>query len=623
LDALKDKPDVIALSNYDWNVNLNKAIISIAREISPNSLIVCGGPNIRKGRKGVEEFLRKRSDVDLYIINEGEEGMCRLVEFALNRITDNVKDSLLQEKPLIPNIAYLAESRCEMIFSEQTNHTGRTISYPSPWLSGSLDSYLNGSSFPLSPIIETNRGCPFQCTFCTWGSFEDSKVRTFDLDVVLEELAYIFKKSERDFYLIIGDANFGILPRDVRIASEIRRLAEKHNNITGVLIWSSKNTVERNLEIYEILGDLTIPDFAVQSFSKKVLKNVGRSNISMDSMQEFVDTVNDRGLKVYTDLLIGLPGETKESHIANIKEVDRYGFDHATIADIRLLKGSRMEEDDQVEKFGLETMWRIIPSSVGEYGGKRVIEYENCVVKTNSMSRNDFLELRLFHGYIFLLHKLEIGRPLLDFSGKYGLNYVDLIIKITKRPPGSDYPLLSKQIDYYLKNAHSEWFKTEELANAYYLKDDIFDRLLKEGFPKLDFDYATKIIFDTQLRKELFSWIVNNIHESIEGIDATVLDDIAKFCSARIHSFPISGHPAPLNVSSATLVELKDYVRCDNLDEMSEKSNVEVNLTYDKQKADALNNRIEQFTIDSDMYSAIQTLLQKEYKKIYMDGYTL
>ena len=83
---------------------------------------------------------------------------------------------------------------------------------------------------------------------------------------------------------MITDANFGIFKRDVTIAKEIRRLSDKYQKATGVTIWSSKNHIERNIEIYNILEGLCIPDFAVQTFNKDVLKNIGRKNIDINSI---------------------------------------------------------------------------------------------------------------------------------------------------------------------------------------------------------------------------------------------------------------------------------------------------------------------------------------------------
>jgi hypothetical protein len=41
-------PDILGLSNYDWNKNLNKALINVAKKINPKVFIIMGGPNIKK-----------------------------------------------------------------------------------------------------------------------------------------------------------------------------------------------------------------------------------------------------------------------------------------------------------------------------------------------------------------------------------------------------------------------------------------------------------------------------------------------------------------------------------------------------------------------------------------------
>ena len=48
---------------------------------------------------------------------------------------------------------------------------------PSPWLTGIQDEFFDGKLAPL--IIETNRGCPFTCTFCCQGTRWYTKVHNF------------------------------------------------------------------------------------------------------------------------------------------------------------------------------------------------------------------------------------------------------------------------------------------------------------------------------------------------------------------------------------------------------------------------------------------------------------
>ena len=51
---------------------------------------------------------------------------------------------------------------------------------PSPFLEGAFDSIMAAN--PQESWIglwETNRGCPFRCTFCDWGSATAAKVTKF------------------------------------------------------------------------------------------------------------------------------------------------------------------------------------------------------------------------------------------------------------------------------------------------------------------------------------------------------------------------------------------------------------------------------------------------------------
>ena len=87
-----------------------------------------------------------------------------------------------------------------------------------------------------------------------------------------------------------------------------------------------------------------------------------------------------------------------------MKDILDFGFIRAGIGDIRLLAGSVMAENDFIEKYGLESRFRVIPSAYGEYGGINVIEYEECIRKTNTMSAEDIIELRLFNANYFVLY---------------------------------------------------------------------------------------------------------------------------------------------------------------------------------------------------------------------------
>ena len=64
---------------------------------------------------------------------------------------------------------------------------------PSPYLQGVFDSYGEVSA----AIIESNRGCPFGCTFCDWGSATQQKVRKFDVQRVRDEITWLAQRKVR------------------------------------------------------------------------------------------------------------------------------------------------------------------------------------------------------------------------------------------------------------------------------------------------------------------------------------------------------------------------------------------------------------------------------------------
>ena len=619
IEALKASPEILALSNYDWNINLNQTIIKIAKAINPDILIIMGGPSIRKSPEGIRQFLLTHP-VDMYVINEGEDGFCGIVEYILSKWPCKLKKTILSDGVRLPNTAYLDNETRQLVLGGPADTTNESpIPFPSPWLSGILDTYLNENTFPLTPIVETNRGCPYQCTYCERGG-RNGLVRVFDLDTVIEELRYIVKKAKYKFHLFLVDANFGILQRDIAIAEEVRRLSDKYNKITRVFINNAKNNIKSTVEIAKILGSVSVPDFAVQSFNKRVLKNVGRVNIKLDSLAQYVSVAKSNGHKPYTDLLLGLPGETKESMIDNIKMARDIGFYNAQYGDIRLLPGSPMEEDDYRKKHGIESRFRVIPSAYGEYGGEKVIEYEECIRKTNTMSEKDYVDLRLFIAHEYLLNYFELGgRPLVEYSNKYGFERTDLIASLSRKPPENCYPRLSEYLDQYIANAKSEWFESEDEANKYYLQDDVFEEIMKKGFPKLNYEYAAELVTDPDFREEFMRWVGENIKDNLPG-KSTIVDEIVKFCIQGIYRTPFDGIRHTMELSSETVKELDSFISNNQTGDTGQCSKVMIKFDVDENRMKFIKDEIVRHGGEKNLSLAIQVILMKNNRVFVLES---
>ena len=65
---------------------------------------------------------------------------------------------------------------------------------PSPHLTGVFDHIVkNNSNYKFHMTLETNRGCPYQCTFCDWGSLTYNKIKKFDIDRVFAEIEWAYE----------------------------------------------------------------------------------------------------------------------------------------------------------------------------------------------------------------------------------------------------------------------------------------------------------------------------------------------------------------------------------------------------------------------------------------------
>ena len=294
------------------------------------------------------------------------------------------------------------------------------------------------------------------------------------------------------------------------------------------------------------MGPVCVPEFAVQTMTEGILEHSGRKNMSNDAIKDYVESVNDMGNQVMTDIMLGLPGETKDNFVESMKKVVDFGFQRASVADIRLLKGSVMEEVDYREQYGI---------------GLKVVEYEECIRKTNTMSEDDFFELRLFNANFFLLYYVEFGRPLLDFSQNHGYNPIDLISDVSKTTSKDKYPLLSKYIEEFNEVSNAEWFDSIKEADEHYLKPDVLNKIMKDGFPKLNYEFAALLITNIDLRKEYLCWVGENINNNLPDIEP-IIDELVQFCIHRVFRLPIAENKnrVEMDLSKDSLEIVNKYI---------------------------------------------------------------
>ena len=155
---------------------------------------------------------------------------------------------------------------------------------PSPYLTGVFDNLiLEHPDIEWVPTLETDRGCPFKCTFCDWGSATGSKMYKFNLDRIRNEINWFADNNMP--YLSMTTSNFGAFKqRDMEIANIIVETNKRTGMPTAISTSYGKNNADTVFEISKLLLDAGIQTGAAISFQSttpEVLKNIKRDNMKI------------------------------------------------------------------------------------------------------------------------------------------------------------------------------------------------------------------------------------------------------------------------------------------------------------------------------------------------------
>src|SRR5262245_9415515 len=238
----KRLPDVLGCTNYVWNLELGYEVIRQAKAAAPDVIVVMGGPNYPNDPEGQRAFLQRYSLIDFYIYKEGEAPFLQLLEALLELRLDAAE--FKRQRPSLPAVHYLANGN--LVAPAPAPRQRDLDEYPSPYLSGLLDRFFGRKD--LVPLIQTKRGCPFQCTFCVEGEDYYTKLASVSTERVRAELDYIARRMRGGAPLLyVADSNFGMYAHDLEVCDLIAAVRDTYVWPETIEVSTGKNRKERVL----------------------------------------------------------------------------------------------------------------------------------------------------------------------------------------------------------------------------------------------------------------------------------------------------------------------------------------------------------------------------------------
>lgn len=308
--ARAETAGVFIFSNYLWTVEENLRLSAAVKALNPGSITIHGGPSTPSYQKDCEQFFEENPHVDIAVRGEGEWTFADILDKV------DLDSGSLDVLSNCPGITFRGSQG--FVRTQDRDRIPDLNTIPSPYLMGLFDEF---GSVRAGAVIESNRGCPYGCTFCDWGSATLSKVRRFDMDRVFAELEWSAKHQIED--ASIADANFGMLERDVDIALKIADLRRTYGFPRSVPINYAKNQVRYLRKIIEIFADVDILTeglVSLQSMDETTLKVIDRSNIKIDKYHEISDEFRRAKLPLAADIMMGLPGSTRRSFSSDLQK---------------------------------------------------------------------------------------------------------------------------------------------------------------------------------------------------------------------------------------------------------------------------------------------------------------
>lgn len=403
--------DLVAFSTYVWNHQYNYTLARRLRELNPNVFIVFGGP---EPAITDPDLFHKEPYMDLVICFEGEITFRNILKHFETRDWETIPGLLINKQGTVINTG--DAKRIETLGE-----------VPSPYLSGVFDQIIaENPDVEWNGTLETNRGCPFQCTFCDWGSLTYNKVKHFGLERVFEELEWMGK--QHCGFISITDANFGMFPdRDNLIADKIIEIQEKYGYPKTFSVAWAKNQKREVVEIVKKLLDA--PGFnqgltlSVQSLDVDVLENIRRKNMEMNKLEEVFELCEQRNIPTYTEMILGLPGETLDTWKENFWKLFRMG-NHTglTVFQAQLLENAEMNLLQK--KLYKITGRRVTDYFSGSYSNEHIEEGIDIITSTKDLPYEQMLDAEIFSWLINTFHINGVSTIASRFIYKYlGIDY--------------------------------------------------------------------------------------------------------------------------------------------------------------------------------------------------------
>ena len=309
---LGDKPEIIGISVYIWNVTEVTALVAMLKQISPEVVIILGGPEVSHP----PDLPEVSKLADYIITGPGELSFRQLCEQLLSG-----------QKPL--------------------NKIISGVSVPLEQLALPYEYYTEDDIRTRITYVEASRGCPFKCEFCL--SALDKTAKPFQLDQFLIEMDDLYQRGARNFKFIDRTFNLKVATSVAILAFFLERMDEElylHFEVIPDNLPDQLKTMLQRFPPNRLQFEI-----GVQTFDPEIQSLISRRQDNDKTVENLKWLRENTGAHLHTDLIFGLPGDSLDNFAESFDKLAQLKPQEIQLGILKRLRGAplnRHNEDFQL-----------------------------------------------------------------------------------------------------------------------------------------------------------------------------------------------------------------------------------------------------------------------------------
>ncbi|MBF0610570.1 MAG: radical SAM protein [Magnetococcales bacterium] len=331
----QEQPRIVGISVYIWNATLVTSLARLIKQVMPQVWVVMGGPEI--SWQSTDHPANEWAD---YIIpGEGEVAFARLCR------------QLLAGQPpgsrlLPPELPHLT-----------------TLKLP-------YDLYSDEDIRHREIYVESNRGCPYRCTFCL--SALDHKVRRFNAADFLMAMETLLQRGVRRFKFV--DRSFNL---DGHRSEDILAFFLERQNL-GFYLHLEFAPEKISPAMKSLLaafqpGCLQL-EVGVQSMDPAVRQAIQRPGDIQKVEENIRWLATHTHAHLHADLIVGLPGEGIHGFAKGFNRLLATGVHEIQVGILKRLSGMPMAREEGIGEFNPDPPYTLLCNDLLDFSKVRRLE---------------------------------------------------------------------------------------------------------------------------------------------------------------------------------------------------------------------------------------------------------